>query len=127
MDSERDAVGCKREWRALVWAAERKFDERDHTRNGAGNGGGGRTGERAVSGAAGDGDFLQGMAAGGGAADALEQPRSGGGGKAGRVGGVWGDRQSGAELGMFSRDGAVAESAGGGRDAAGAIGQASGD
>jgi len=34
----------------------------------------------------GDGDFVQGVAAGGGAADADEQPRPGGGGAAGRVG-----------------------------------------
>src|SRR5260370_41031633 len=35
---------------------------------------------------------------------------------AGRVGRVRRDGQGGAKLGMFSRDGAVAESAGGGRD-----------
>src|SRR2546427_13039715 len=82
MDSERDAVRCKREWRALVWAAEREI----HGRDSAGDGGGGGIVKGAISRAAGDADFLQGMAAGGGAADAAEQPRSGGGGEAGRVG-----------------------------------------
>jgi hypothetical protein len=55
--------GCKRGWRALVWAAEREIHECD----GAGDGGGGGIGEGAVSGAAGDADFVQGVAAGGGA------------------------------------------------------------
>src|SRR5260370_35010694 len=83
-------------------------------------------GEGTMSRAAGNADFVQGVAAGGRAADADEQPRSGGGGKAGRVGGVWRDGESGEELGMFSCGGAVAEGAGGGRGAAGAIAEAGG-
>src|SRR5260370_9534181 len=84
-------------------------------------------GEGTISRGAGNADFVQGVAAGGRAADANEQPRSGGGGKAGRVGGVWRDGKSGEELGMFLCDGAVAEGAGGGRDAAGGIGEAGGE
>ena len=63
---------CKRKMRELRWAAEREFDERDHTRSGARDVSGGGTVQGPVSSAAGDGDFLQGVAAGGGAADAAE-------------------------------------------------------
>src|SRR6266481_6307507 len=91
------------------------------------NGGGGGIVEGAISGGARDDDFVQGMAAGSGAADVDEQPRSGSGGEAGRAGGVRGDRQGGAKLGMFSCDCAFAEGAGGRRDAAGAIGEAGGN
>jgi hypothetical protein len=66
------ARGCKRKMRELRWAAERKFDEWDCTRNGSGAFGGGGIVARAVSGGAGDGDFLQRVAAGGGAADVDE-------------------------------------------------------
>src|SRR5882762_6647989 len=50
---------CKREWRALVWAAEREIHECDGTGQSSGDG----IEQRAVSGGAGDGDFLQGVAA----------------------------------------------------------------
>src|SRR4029077_682242 len=65
---------------------------------------GDRIEQRAVSRGARDGDFLQRLAAGSGASNANEQPRSGGCGEAGRVGGVRRDGESGAKLGMFSRD-----------------------
>src|SRR6266481_3784278 len=104
-------------------ASEREIQERDCARNSDRSG----NGEGTFSRATGDADFLQGVAAGGGAADAAEQPRSGGGGEAGRAGGVRRDGEGGAELGMFSCDCAIAEDAGGGRDAAGAIGEAGGN
>jgi hypothetical protein len=51
-----------------------EFDERDDTRDDAGDCGGGWIVKRAVSGGARDGDLLQGVAAGGSAADVDEQP-----------------------------------------------------
>src|SRR5436305_1049712 len=79
-------------WR---WRKSDEFGE-DHIRGWVESG--------AVSGGAGDGDFLQGLAAGSGAANVDEQFGSGSGGEAGRTGGVWGNGKSGAQLGMFSRD-----------------------
>ncbi len=61
--------GCKWVWRALVWARRAKIDECDGARRKNRS----RIGNGAVSGGAGHGDFLQGMAAGSGAADVDEQ------------------------------------------------------
>src|SRR5438874_11563743 len=102
--------GCNWRQRALVWAGKRESHERDI----AWHSGGGGIVERTISRAARDADFLQRLAAGSGAAHAAEQFGSGSGGKAGRVGGLWRDGESSAELGMFSRDCAFAEGAGSG-------------
>ena len=59
-------------------------------------------------------------------AHADEQSRSGRGGEAARAGGVWRHRPGGAGLGELRPDRGDAAAAGGGRDAAGAIGQAGG-
>ena len=82
--------------------------------------------EGAVSRGARDGDFLQGVAAGSGAADVDEQSGPGGGGESAGIGGVRRDGQGGAELGVLSRDCAIAEGVGDGRDVAGAVGEAGG-
>src|SRR5579859_894452 len=103
--------------------AERKF----HGSDGAEREGGGGRVEGAVSRGAGYGDFLQGVAAGSGVADVDEQPGSGGSGKTGRIDCVWPDGEGGEELGVLSRHCEVAAGVGGGRDSAGAIGQAGGN
>src|SRR5207245_10612428 len=82
--------------------------------------------ERAVSRAAGARDFLQRLAAGSGDAHAAQQSRSRGGGETRRFGGLRRDGQGGAKLGVLSRDGAFAEGAGSGRNAAGSVGKARG-
>src|SRR5258708_9876300 len=104
-------------------AAEREI----HECNGAWESGGGGIEQRAVSGGAGDGDFLQGVAAGSGAPDVDEQSGSGGGGEAGGFGGVRWNRKSGAELGMFSRNCEIVAGIGERRNVAGAVGKTGGD
>src|SRR6266404_3704457 len=68
--------------------------------------------QRAVSGGSWDGDFLQRVAARGGAADVDEQSGPGGGGEAAGADCLWRDGAGGAELGMLSCDCAVAAGAG---------------
>src|SRR6266852_1718506 len=109
--------GCKRGWRVLVCATESKIHEGD----GTGRSGGGGIVEGAVSRGAGDGDFLQRMAAGSGAADVDEQSGPGSGREATGADCLRRDRARGEELGMLPRHRAVAARAGGGRNAAGAI------
>jgi hypothetical protein len=60
--SSQSAGECKREWRGLVWASERKLDECE----GAWDGSRGGIGEATVSRASGDGDVVRWMSAAGG-------------------------------------------------------------
>src|SRR2546425_1935322 len=103
--------GCKREWRGLVWAAEREIHEFDTVTERVRNGGGHGIVQGAGACAAGEADFLQGLAAGSGAAHADEQPRPRSGRKARGIDCLRRDGGRPARLGLVSFPGPLPASA----------------
>src|SRR6202022_1828191 len=110
------------------WCTQRLYAESEiHGRDGIGRKGGGEIVEGAVSCSAGDGDFLQGLAAGSGAADVDEQSGPGSGREAAGADCLRRNGTGGEKLGMLSRYRAVAARAGGRRTPPGAIREAGGN